>query len=141
MNQSTVPIFDGKTARRQSTYSPTPRPVSKALRHQKKPTRYLRIAEHESGGKRQAALRWIPDAEGLIRSALRRLTDAVSDSRNQRDRILHLLKAAAPGWVPAPALARISLQYSARIFELRPSGWKIANRVEIVDGRNTVPFG
>jgi hypothetical protein len=31
-------------------------------------------------------------------------------------------------------LARISLQYSARILELRRKGWKIANKVEIRNG-------
>jgi hypothetical protein len=70
---STVPILNVKTTRRQSVYSQTQHPVSKALRHQRRVTRYLRIAEHESGGKRKAALRRILAAEDLIQSVLRRL--------------------------------------------------------------------
>ena len=54
---------------------------------------------------------------------------------SQERRILNLLHAAWPGEVPALALSRISLQYSARIFSLRrKSGWKITNRVETRDG-------
>jgi len=53
---------------------------------------------------------------------------------SQEQRILHLLHAAWPEWTPAPALARISLQYNARIFELRRHGWQIESRVEIVNG-------
>lgn len=47
--------------------------------------------------------------------------------------ILNLLQAT-DGWTPAPALARISLQYSARILELRRKGWQISNKVEIRNG-------
>src|SRR5579884_1887950 len=49
-------------------------------------------------------------------------------------RILHVLQASYPEWTPAPVLARISLQYSARLFSLRKRGWQIANRVEVVNG-------
>jgi hypothetical protein len=59
----------------------------------------------------------------------------VSDARkSQGDRILWVLQAGWPNWVPAPELAKISLQYNARIFSLRRRGWLIPNRVEVVDG-------
>jgi hypothetical protein len=48
----------------------------------------------------------------------------------QTARILNLLAASWPSWTPAPALARISLQYCARISELREQGWEICNRTE-----------
>jgi len=48
--------------------------------------------------------------------------------------ILNVLDAAWPNEVPAPVLARISLQYSSRIHSLRRKGWIITNRVEIVNG-------
>jgi hypothetical protein len=57
-----------------------------------------------------------------------------SQSTTQADGILNLLQAAWPTWTPAPQLARISLQYSARIFALRRKGWQISNKVEIRDG-------
>ena len=53
---------------------------------------------------------------------------------SQNDKILALLRSASPGWVPAPALAQVSLQYSARIFALRRGGFHIENRVEIKSG-------
>ena len=60
------------------------------------------------------------------------MTDA---PKNQEERILWKLQAVWPGWVSAPELAKISLQYSARIFSLRrKKGWLIENRVLIVDG-------
>ena len=60
------------------------------------------------------------------------MTDAPT---NQEEKILWILQAAWPGWVPSPQLARISLQYSARIFSLRrKKGWLIENRVRTVDG-------
>ena len=55
--------------------------------------------------------------------------------RTLEDRVLWLLHATYPAWTPAPALARISLQYNARIFSLRRKGWQIANRVEYRDGK------
>ena len=52
----------------------------------------------------------------------------------QEQRILMLLQSSYPDWTPAPALARVSLQYSARIYSLRRRGWQIANRVRTVNG-------
>jgi hypothetical protein len=58
----------------------------------------------------------------------------------QRDRILRLL-AEACGWVAASELAKVSLQYSARIFELRRLGYDIRNRVLLTnDGRKLGAF-
>ena len=57
-----------------------------------------------------------------------------STRQTQESRVLMLLQATWPGWVPAPALAKISLQYSARIFSLRRRGWLIENRVQTRDG-------
>jgi hypothetical protein len=51
----------------------------------------------------------------------------------QDERILNLLQAAWPNWIPAPELAKISLQYSARIFSLRKH-FVISNKVEIRNG-------
>ena len=59
------------------------------------------------------------------------MTDA---PKNQEEKILWTLQAAWPGWVPAPALSRIALQYGRSIFSLRKKGWLIENRVRIVDG-------
>lgn len=53
--------------------------------------------------------------------------------KSQRQRILDLL-ISARGWVPAPELARISLQYSARVKELRTLGFRIVNRLETHSG-------
>jgi hypothetical protein len=53
-----------------------------------------------------------------------------SESQTQGNRILMMLHASWPNWTPAPELARISLQYCARIRELRDAGWLISNRVE-----------
>jgi hypothetical protein len=54
--------------------------------------------------------------------------------KNQRQRILELLIAACGGEVPSPELARVSLQYCARISELREAGFVIISRVEVHDG-------
>ncbi len=54
--------------------------------------------------------------------------------RNQCGRVLGLLIEARGGWVPAPALAAVSLQYCSRIFSLRRAGLAIENKVEIRDG-------
>jgi hypothetical protein len=54
---------------------------------------------------------------------------------SQTGRILNLLAAAWPAWTPAPALSKISLQYCARISELREQGWEISNRTEWKDGQ------
>jgi hypothetical protein len=58
-----------------------------------------------------------------------------SNSRTQEDRILWLLHAAWPNWVPAPELAKIGLGYGRAIHHLRHHrGWQIENRVRMVDG-------
>jgi hypothetical protein len=54
--------------------------------------------------------------------------------KNQRQRILELLVEACGCEVPSPELARVSLQYCARISELREAGFVIISRVEIHDG-------
>src|SRR5712692_10596216 len=54
--------------------------------------------------------------------------------KNQRQRILERLMAACGGEVPSPELARVSLQYCARISELREAGFVIISRVEVHDG-------
>jgi hypothetical protein len=55
--------------------------------------------------------------------------EAGVSEQTQAQRILNLLVGAAGEWVPAPQLAEISLQYSARISELRALGHPIENRV------------
>jgi hypothetical protein len=52
------------------------------------------------------------------------------DRKSQRQRILDLLRAACGQEVPSVALSRISLQYGARVKELRELGFKIVNRTE-----------
>ena len=54
--------------------------------------------------------------------------------KNQRQRILELLIAACGGEVPSPELASVSLQYCARISELREAGFVIISRVEVHNG-------
>lgn len=55
--------------------------------------------------------------------------------QSQESRIQQLLEdRGGDGWVPAPELARESLQYCARICCLRKRGLMIENKVEIVDG-------
>jgi hypothetical protein len=61
-------------------------------------------------------------------------------AKTQEERILWLLQASWPRWVPAPQLARISLQYSSRIHGLRRRGWQIANRVRVVSGKRHGEF-
>jgi hypothetical protein len=56
-------------------------------------------------------------------------------SQTQARSIWMELHADWPNWTPAPRLARISLQYCARIRELREAGILIANRVEYRDGK------
>jgi hypothetical protein len=54
---------------------------------------------------------------------------------SQEQRILRLLESrGGDGWTPAPELARISLQYCARVNGLRKAGHRIQNRIETVDG-------
>lgn len=58
-------------------------------------------------------------------------SQTAGDSRTQEERILRLLQEAWPGWVSALDLARISLQYSARIHALRHKrGMLISNKIE-----------
>jgi len=57
-----------------------------------------------------------------------------SARKSQRQQILKLLLDARGQWVPAPTLAAISLQYSARVRELRLDGWRIDNRCPVVRG-------
>jgi hypothetical protein len=54
--------------------------------------------------------------------------------KNQRQQILELLVAARGAEVPSPELARVSLQYCARISELREAGFVIISRVEVHNG-------
>lgn len=54
--------------------------------------------------------------------------------KNQRQRILDLLIAACGREVPSPELAKVSLQYCARISELREAGFIIISRVEAHGG-------
>jgi hypothetical protein len=58
----------------------------------------------------------------------------MTDRKSQEQRILWLLDAAWPNWVPSLEVSKISLQYGSRIFSLRKKGWAIANRVEMVGG-------
>lgn len=51
----------------------------------------------------------------------------------QRDRILTRLQAG--GWVPAFALAEISLRYGAQIHRLRQAGYEIELQSETVKGQ------
>ena len=53
---------------------------------------------------------------------------------SQEERILNELSAAWPSWTPATTLSRIALAYGRAVFNLRQQGWKISNRVTIVDG-------
>jgi hypothetical protein len=57
----------------------------------------------------------------------------------QREKILSLLVAARGGEVSAVELSKISLQYGARLKELRQMGLRIINRVE-VSGRTRHGF-
>ncbi|HXM22565.1 MAG TPA: helix-turn-helix domain-containing protein [Terriglobales bacterium] len=54
--------------------------------------------------------------------------------KGQECRILKLLEERG-SWVSALELARLSLQYCARIFSLRKRGYVIENRLEIHDGQ------
>jgi len=58
-----------------------------------------------------------------------------ANSKNQRQRILDLLMAAHGRDVPSVALSRVSLQYGARVKELREMGCRITNRTERCAGK------
>lgn len=57
----------------------------------------------------------------------------LSDAKSQRQEILDELSPGAE--VPSYVLSRISLQYGARVLELRRLGFKIINRTTRVDGK------
>jgi hypothetical protein len=48
----------------------------------------------------------------------------------QRDKVRQLLEERAGQWVPCYLLAAISLQYNARVFELRAEGFEILNSTQ-----------
>jgi hypothetical protein len=52
-----------------------------------------------------------------------------------RQAILDRLVAERGGWVPAIELSRLSIQYSARIHEIRKLGFAVENRTEHVAGK------
>ena len=59
----------------------------------------------------------------------------MSGHRTQRDRILDHLRTNKGRRVASPELGRISLQYGARVKELRDAGYSIRNEVERVNGQ------
>ncbi len=61
-------------------------------------------------------------------------------SATQRARILQLLAESRGEWVPAVELSKISLQYNARVKEIRAAGHEVESRVERVrtNGRSFV---
>jgi hypothetical protein len=54
----------------------------------------------------------------------------------QTDRIVSLLRARSPNWVPLPEILNLRIsQYGARLYQARQEwGLNIESRVEIVDG-------
>ncbi len=62
-----------------------------------------------------------------------RIPDRCPKHKNQRQRILERLIAARGGEVPSSELAEVSLQYNARVSELREAGFVIISRVEVRD--------
>jgi hypothetical protein len=54
----------------------------------------------------------------------------MSERQSQRAKILGTLIAAGSGEVPSLELSRISLQYNARLLELRRLGFRIVSRTE-----------
>jgi hypothetical protein len=54
----------------------------------------------------------------------------MSERQSQRAKILGALIAAGGGEVPSIELSRISLQYNARLLELRRLGFRIVSRTE-----------
>ncbi len=54
----------------------------------------------------------------------------MSERKSQRARVLALLIAAGGAEVPSLELSRISLQYNARLLELRSLGFCIVSRTE-----------
>ncbi len=62
----------------------------------------------------------------------------IERSPSQESRTLALLKSRGQSWIPAPELAKISLQYCRVIACLRKKGFRIQNRVET---RNGIKYG
>jgi hypothetical protein len=56
------------------------------------------------------------------------------DRKSQRSEILRAFLNAPGREVALPELLQIAAQYSARIFELRKQGFRITNRIKVVDG-------
>jgi len=61
-------------------------------------------------------------------------TGPPGSAKTQRSRILQVLTDAHGAWIPSCEIAKQALQYNARLFELRRSGYCIENRVEEVGG-------
>ena len=53
---------------------------------------------------------------------------------SQEQRTLALFQSRQPDWIPAPDLAKISLQYCRVIATLRRRGFVVENRLEIHNG-------
>jgi hypothetical protein len=61
--------------------------------------------------------------------------------RNQKAEILALLQSRPNQWVPVYEIARIALQYNARLKELREEGHDIENKImEVVNGQKHTAF-
>jgi hypothetical protein len=61
--------------------------------------------------------------------------------RNQKAEILALLQSRPNQWIPVYEIARIALQYNARLKELREEGHDIENKImEVVDGQKHTAF-
>lgn len=61
--------------------------------------------------------------------------------KHQEAEILKLLQSRPNEWVPVYEIAKIALQYNARILELRRQGYTILNKtLEIVDGQKHTAF-
>lgn len=54
--------------------------------------------------------------------------------RKQREKIKELFQSNPNKWIPAYELAKIALQYNARLFSLRREGMIIENKTKMVDG-------
>jgi hypothetical protein len=61
--------------------------------------------------------------------------------KDQEAKILKLLQSHFNEWVPVYELARIALQYNARVKSLRAKGYKIENDIlEVIDGEKHTGF-
>ena len=62
-------------------------------------------------------------------------------SQAQREEMLAFFKARPNQWIPVYEVARIALQYNARIKELRNLGYHIENKlIEVVNGKRHTAF-